>query len=572
MATWHRFVIEGDLELARSVLAPIPGPSLRARSLSCPANCAWLVSSELRTAGIEFRYFPDEMAIASQRARRAVAEREMPPLLRSWVPKFLTPYQREGITWAVGQGSGHLHHAGGAGKTVQEIIWGLSAPGKIVAVTKAAVREQWAREVERFTTVKPQILVGRDEGKRTEINPDARIYVLGYQTLGGFLDELKMLKPVSAIFDESQLAKAHSRWNATVLTEQEATAEEIANAGVDGRGALSPAVKFSLKDNITASAMRLSRMVQRRLAGTATPLGDRVRDLWAQLDLVHPREWGNFWAWAKRYCAATEGAFGGMDTTGNSNLQELSKRMDFVRHRVPFSVANRELPPRRRQIIYVRQSDQVRPDAIAAELRHAMKVGGTTLLEVKLQEAAARKRKVVTGYVGDAVRAGQKVCVFTGRRKDCDRLIEDFGKFGAPVFGGHGGHSVEHRQEQLDGYMKSPGPCILVGTIDAWGEGLNIQDTDLACLVMLPYTPKQIIQAEARWVRLGMKRPCLILYFIAEGTVDEHVAQILISKLPAVQSVIGADEIAGLSRELIGADDEELVNSLMNKIIGEVKA
>jgi SNF2 family DNA or RNA helicase len=84
---------------------------------------------------------------------------------------------------------------------------------------------------------------------------------------------------------------------------------------------------------------------------------------------------------------------------------------------------------------------------------------------------------------------------------------------------------------------------------------------------MLPYTPGQIIQWEGRLCRHGQKRPVLIQYLIAEGTVDEHVAGILLDKLPAVEDVSKDDSVLGLKDQLRGSDQEEaIVAGLLEKL------
>jgi SNF2 family DNA or RNA helicase len=102
--------------------------------------------------------------------------------------------------------------------------------------------------------------------------------------------------------------------------------------------------------------------------------------------------------------------------------------------------------------------------------------------------------------------------------------------------------------------MGHPGPCVLVGTGAAFGESLNIHDTDAALFVMLPYDPGQLRQWEGRFCRLGQKRSVIIYYIIAEGTVDEHVANILIDKLPAVEKIVGDVELAEAGPVLAGID------------------
>ena len=105
--------------------------------------------------------------------------------------------------------------------------------------------------------------------------------------------------------------------------------------------------------------------------------------------------------------------------------------------------------------------------------------------------------------------------------------------------------------------MSAPGPALLVGTGDAWGESVDLQDTDLAIISMLPWTPDKVIQWEGRFARLGQKRPVLVSYIIARTTADEHVADLLLDKLPHVGEIaedVAAEEIEGA---LAGVDESE---------------
>jgi SNF2 family DNA or RNA helicase len=221
-------------------------------------------------------------------------------------------------------------------------------------------------------------------------------------------------------------------------------------------------------------------------------------------------------------------------------------------------------------VTYVPSGDQVRATGFAKTMKQAAKAGRGALLEAKLMEAAARKRKAVMEIVEECVANKQKVIVFTGRREDCDdlgALVTD--RFGseATVFTGHGGTPAPVRDGIQQAYMAAPGPAVLVGTGDAWGEGVNLQDTDLLLIAMLPYTPGQIVQWEGRVARHGQKRPVMIQYLVAENTVDEHVAGILLEKLPAVEKVSQDDSVDGLAAQLMGADDEDaLLESILSKL------
>ena len=139
----------------------------------------------------------------------------------------------------------------------------------------------------------------------------------------------------------------------------------------------------------------------------------------------------------------------------------------------------------------------------------------------------------------------------------------------AAVWSAHGSQSTTARQVIVDRYMAHPGPCVLVATRHAFGESLNLHDTDAALFVMLPYDPGQFRQWEGRFTRLGQKRPVVIYYVIAEGTVDEHVAGILIEKLPAVERIAKDTELAEAGDILAGYDSmdlDELAQSVLDDL------
>ena len=177
-------------------------------------------------------------------------------------------------------------------------------------------------------------------------------------------------------------------------------------------------------------------------------------------------------------------------------------------------------------------------------------------------EAASRKHKYVEDRVTEALKSDQKVVIFTGRRADCDRLSHRIRKVvekikGCTVWSAHGGVDPSVRDGIRHEYMDHPGPCLLIGTGDAWGESIDLQDTDLALITMLPWTPDKVIQWEGRFSRLGQKRPVLVSYVVARNTADEHVADLLLEKLPHVGEIgedAAAEEIEGV---LAGVDNTE---------------
>jgi len=298
-----------------------------------------------------------------------------------------------------------------------------------------------------------------------------------------------------------------------------------------------------------------------------------VRDLWAQLDSIEPNAFGNATSFQTRYCDRKPGIYGGFDTTGSSNLDELNERLKQVAYIVAYEETHRQLPPKRRQSVYLAPEDQCAArGGFAAELRAAKKLGPGAILEVQLAQSASKKRKAVLSMVVDHVDSKHKLILFTGRKQDCDELGADVRKAvsSAEVWVAHGDQNPTQRQVVVDEYMAHPGPCVLVATGHAFGESLNLQDTDALFFLQLPYTPGQLRQWEGRVSRLGQRRPVVIYYVIAEGTVDEHLADILINKMPAVEQVAKDGELAAAKDVLAGFDpnesDEEFVKSILEDL------
>lgn len=468
-----------------------------------------------------------------------------------------------------------------SGKSLSGIVWGLLQPGTIIYVTKAAARRTIQLEVQRYTTVQPLVLWPPSD-KRYDPEPleaihEQRIVIVAWDSLPSMLSLLLRVNATSVVWDELHRGKGHKR-----------------NQAIPGRDDQGNDIRtFKSAENIVAAAARIARNVKRRMGTTATMVPDRTRDLWGQLDLVHPGEWGTYWgvmdeetdtrlnSFTKRYCDLSMNDFGGWDERGFSNVDELKKRLSFVVHRVDSSVTHRDLPEKRRQIVYLTKADQNAPGAFTEELRKAQKSGAKTLREVRLAEAASRKRDYIKDDVLEAVRSKQKVVIFTGRHRDCDRLQQAITKAvgpDVPVFVAHGGHGTAHRdaiQEQWMGNIVNPnagppleGPAVLIATAQSMGESVSLHDTDLALFAMLPINAKELWQSEGRFHRRGQRKSVLIKHIVAEGTYDEIVNSILLSKLPAVADIQGESQFVEAADQFLkgGLDASDIERKLLDMV------
>ena len=569
------------------------------------------------------------------------------------------PFQREAVLWAVPRGSGHFLHPAGAGKTWSAVAYALAAPGPVVIVTKASVRPHWGRLIQYLTAgrVRPWVssprartrvkwsspweyvaqcralgrrpvvvvaweelgglMFGRDEAEPAKIpaiRPDwlsdpvarlgweldlARRHVesgqleSGRHSAGFFL---RTFRPTTVVFDEIDEAKSPKR------------KEWFVTEDGDWRGLT--------RRNRAAASAALAYGAPRRLGMTATPLPDRTRDLWAQLDLVEPGAWGRYNQFTKRYALAAPNGDGGLDDRGSvfgmpgaeHLAAELLARMSFVRHVVSEEITRAELPAFRREVLFLQPDALGRPTKGAVKaVATATKTGdATNRAEAELALAASRKRPAVLEQLVEEVRAGSKIVIFTGRIPDvhalveriatrfkvepdtltieeierrltaadrADALVELAGQrmgggadkvareaVGPAVWHAYGETPGPEREVRRQAYMAHPGGAVFVAIDAAMGTGVDLQDTDLFIQAMLPWSPRRFIQNEGRGTRFGQRRPVRFRYLVIEGLRrEERVVEALLNKLPAVVEVTGSSLAATAVEDLKGLGDEEAV-------------
>jgi len=568
----------------------IPGVYIdwRARAVECPVHAVAIIGPAVEQSqlGSGSFYWRGMNPVDAAEVERRIAVAELHPgLWDGSNPAVIhpSPLQKGGIRWAVLRDGGSLWHPPGAGKTIQAAIWMLAdghgqdeKPPLALVVTRASVRIHWGNEINKVSpTIRPWISNPSRRQRKDWLPPlkyvereraagRRPVLVIGQEEIdrlvwgdptkakgnstAGFLKYLD--EPIgSLVYDEVHNLRNPKRKDWIVLE--------------DGKW------KGTSKENRVAAAKWLSKHSQRRLATTATPIPNLVKDLWGQLDLIEDG-WGKGYSkFVFRHCDAKENGWGGLDDKGSSRVPELKERLRFVRHHVTREAALGDLPPKRRERLLISPEQLVRPTAGAiGEVKKAP--DDRTRIEALLRLSASRKRSVVLAMVADAVASGQKVTVFTGRRKDAEQLEAAVAKrlnklprrLGTPPYASwmiHGGVSHALREEYRVAYMMHKGGCCLVATGQSMGEGIDLQDTDLAIFAMLPWTPREIEQWEGRFSRKGQKRPVIIRYLIAEGSYDEHVAAILLRKLPAVSEIAESADATGAAETLYGKMDRAVV-------------
>lgn len=326
-----------------------------------------------------------------------------------------------------------------------------------------------------------------------------------------------------------------------------------------------------LKNPRSASA-RLARDLHTRylLLLTATPVENRLEDLFQLVSLVRPGHLGTSGAFRERY---------GRQADGVRNLPELQARLRQVMVRHRRSELGLLLPGRLAQTLAVapardeaelyqevaqrvrgegRQAPRQRTLALSSALRLAgssPRALGPTLAKLGWQDLASHaagierteKSRVLLEVLARHCTSGEKVVVFTGFVQTLEFLRGTLGAAGIPVAVYHGGLRRQEKEAAVAAF-RYESPVLL--TTEAAGEGRNLQFCHVLVNFDLPWNPMQIEQRLGRIHRIGQDHEVRLYNLVGRGTIEEQILTVLEAKISLFELVVGElDMILGRVRE-----------------------
>jgi len=247
----------------------------------------------------------------------------------------------------------------------------------------------------------------------------------------------------------------------------------------------------------------------RKVALTGTPMEKNPADLWSILNFFDPETFSTYWGWVMRNLEVKEGYFAKYEVGGPKDVVAFGKMLKpYMIRRTKEEVAP-ELPEK----IVIDQHVALSPDQeeLYFDIRkqtdievHAqgkvMRIPNALAMLVRLQQVSsypplldlkAKSGKLlwVDEFLED--HPGEPTVIFTKFRGTAEHLAEKYGA--SLIIGG------DRRYEK--------GAKILVGTIDAMGEGLNLQWAKHAIFVDAHWSTIKMTQAMDRIHRIDIKEP-----------------------------------------------------------------
>ncbi|QIQ05305.1 DEAD/DEAH box helicase [Streptomyces liangshanensis] len=453
----------------------------------------------------------------------------------------LRDYQLRGLAWldlmtSLGLG-GCLADDMGLGKTITVIALHLhrAHPAPTLVVCPASLLGNWQREITRFA---PGVAVHRFHGAGRSLDEAGDGFVLTtYGTMRSSAAELA----------------AHD-WGMVVADE----AQHVKNP-------------FSS----TAKALRTIPSPA-RIALTGTPVENNLSELWALLDWTTPGLLGPLKAFRSRHARIVENVENARaaDVKDADNEQAVERLARLVR---PFLLRRKksdpgivpELPPKT-------ESDH--PVALTREQASLYEaVVRETMAAIEAAEGIARR-----GLVMKLLTALKQICNHPAQylKEDTARLTGRSGKLAlldelldtilaedgsvlvftqyvsmARLLSAHlasraipsqllnGGTPVAERERMVDRFQSGETP-VFVLSLKAAGTGLNLTRAGHVVHFDRWWNPAVEEQATDRAYRIGQTQHVQVHRLIAEGTVEDRIAEMLQAKRALADAVLGSGEAA----------------------------
>ncbi|MGW4160942.1 DEAD/DEAH box helicase [Streptomyces sp. NPDC004788] len=469
----------------------------------------------------------------------------------------LRDYQLRGLAWlhrmtSLGLG-GCLADDMGLGKTITLIALHLhrqtdpAAAGPTLVVCPTSLMGNWQREIERFAPGTP---VRRFHGVSRSLDglADGEFVLTTYGTMR--LDAARL---------------ADQAWGLVVADE----AQHVKNPY-----------------SATARALRTIG-AKARVALSGTPVENNLSELWAILDWTTPGLLGGLGAFRTRYASAVEG---GTDPAAAARLAALVQPFLLRRRKSDPGIAP-ELPPKtetdravpltkeqaglyeavvRETLAAIAEADGMERRGLVVKLLTGLKQicnhPAQYLKEDPGQDPALGTGGRIAGRSGklelldellDTILAEDaSVLVFTQYVRMARLLEAHLAARGVPTQFLHGGTPVAEREAMVARFQNGEVPVFLL-SLKAAGTGLNLTRAGHVVHYDRWWNPAVEAQATDRAYRIGQTQPVQVHRLIAEGTIEDRIAQMLERKRALADSVLASGEAA--LTELTDAELSELV-------------
>lgn len=440
-------------------------------------------------------------------------------------PQFrgnLLDFQREGLDFLLkSYGNALLADEMGLGKTVQTLAY-LATEKKtfpVLIVAPLVTLNNWQRETQKFLKKRsrngkisdneyPSSVLIRT-GKAQELGK-YDVYIINYDLLHKRIDDLAKLNIKTVVCDEVQ----HLRSKTT-------------------------------KKYTAVKKLAALESVKYRVGLSGTPIYNRGSEIWPIVDILRPGLLGTFEEFCEYFCYVNEKGKAIVLENKRASLGEELRKHVMLRRKKSDVLKELKDKVRYKELIdsdinyYQAELGKIW-ERLEAEQKSATSAfdkfsSYKRAIQSERQAAGVAKVPHVIEFVKNIMEIEESVVVFCHHKAIHELLHRSLSEYSpASIIGGQ---SDKERQEGIDRFQNGETKLIIAG-LRAGNVGINLSRARYVIFAELDWSPAIHRQAEDRLHRIGQKNTVFAYYLMGNGTLDDHVANVLVDKSYEIDAIM----------------------------------
>ncbi|HZS73239.1 MAG TPA: DEAD/DEAH box helicase [Candidatus Nitrosotalea sp.] len=440
-------------------------------------------------------------------------------------PQFrgnLLDFQREGLDFLLkSYGNALLADEMGLGKTVQTLAYLATEKQTfpVLIVAPLVTLNNWQRETQKFLKKRsrngkiseneyPSSVLIRT-GKAQELGK-YDVYIINYDLLHKRIDDLSKLNIKTIVCDEVQHLRSKTTKKYTAVK------------------------KLAALDS-----------VKYRVGLSGTPIYNRGSEIWPIVDILRPGLLGTFDEFCEYFCYVNEKGKAIVLENKRASLGEELRKHVMLRRKKSDVLKELKDKVRYKELIdsdinyYQTELGKIW-ERLEAEQKNATSAfdkfsSYKRAIQSERQAAGVAKVPHVIEFVKNIMEIEESVVVFCHHKAIHELLHRSLSEYTpASIIGGQ---SDKERQEGIDRFQNGETKLIIAG-LRAGNVGINLSRARYVIFAELDWSPAIHRQAEDRLHRIGQKNTVFAYYLMGNGTLDDHVANVLVDKSYEIDAIM----------------------------------
>jgi SNF2 family DNA or RNA helicase len=448
----------------------------------------------------------------------------------------LFPYQKEGVLFAAQKGRAMIADEMGLGKTIQaiaaaELLQKEVLISNVVIVCPTSLKYQWQAEINKFSNNSSVVIEGLPHIRKEQYKKEAFYKIVSYHTLKNDIAIVNQTDVDLVILDEAQRIK---NW------------------------------KTQLAQGVKKINSRYAIVL------TGTPLENKLEELYSIVQFIDPFKLGPYHTFLNRYQEFNNAG----KVTGYKNLNKIGELLSDVMIRRKKDKVLKDLPERIDKNLLVPMT-QMQMDwhmefqNVVARLVFKWKRfrflneqdRQKLLINLNLMRMVCDSTYVVDEKTRHDTKIDElmnileeyfdgnqeKVVIFSQWARMTRLIASELDTRGISYQTLHGGVPSAKRKELFDKFNNDPESRVFLST-DAGSTGLNLQSASLLINMDIPWNPAVLEQRIARIHRIGQKKNITVINFVASGTIEHRMLDVLKIKSSLAEGILDqGDDVIFLS-------------------------